>query len=175
MEYKKINFNMQTGIMVINLNGYEISFDVPIADNKYLIGTDLDVFINGVVLNSRKARIDELSAVTNAQEILDLLKTQQTPQTPENIKQTALITLLSFTKFVLDNKAVELGFDSIAQAISFIGDTTGPFYLKAKSLAKWQSTVWTNYLTAKESILSNNEFNIEVYRSSIPTFALLDA
>lgn len=166
---------MQTGIMVISLNGYEISFDVPIFENKYITGVDLDVFINGVVLNSRKARIDELSAVTNAQEIIDLLKTNQIPKTPEQIKQTSLLTLSSFTKFILDDKATELGFDSIAQAISFAVDTTGQFYLKAKSLAKWQSVVWTNYITAKQSIEANVEFNIEVYRSSIPTFTLLDA
>lgn len=165
---------MQSGVMIVSFNGFDVSFDVPIIENKYIIGEVLDNFINTVVLSSRRQRVTELSTVTNAAEVVDLIRNTILPKTPDQIKETSLLNLKSITVYMMDLKAKEFGFDSLLQAISFSVDSTSPFYLRAKSLLKWQSEVWTYYLSNREEIVNGTkEYNHDTYRNDFPVFEQL--
>lgn len=71
---------------------------------------------------------------------------------------------------MLEVKAQELGFDSIAEAMTYCDEPSVPLYQKqALALRAWRSGCWAKY---DEIIASNSDFLLQEFLKRLPTFIL---
>jgi hypothetical protein len=80
-DYKIINFDKTRGSIVIKYSEEfsPMGIDIPINDNKYIIGEELDTFIKGFIPVNYMNRLNLIkSGVSNAQEIQALVEEEPT-------------------------------------------------------------------------------------------------
>lgn len=71
---------------------------------------------------------------------------------------------------LLETKAKELGFDSVAEAMTYCDEPSVPLYQKqALSLRAWRSGCWAKY---DEIVESNSDFFVQEILKRLPTFIL---
>jgi hypothetical protein len=80
-DYKIINFDKTRGSIVIKYSEEfsPMGIDIPINDNKYIIGEELDTFIKGFIPVNYMNRLNLIkSGISNAQEIQALVEEEPT-------------------------------------------------------------------------------------------------
>ena len=92
-DYKIIKFDELKGSIVIRYSEEfpTTSIDIPIKDNKYIVGEELDVFIKGFIPVNHMNRLSLIkSGISNAQEIQSLVEQEPEKVIPVDEERNAL-------------------------------------------------------------------------------------
>lgn len=123
-----------------------------------------------------KAEDALLSTVTSFPAVPDAVATtlagwQPVAETAEDIRSRYLAAI----DVLLNAKARERHYDSIATAVSYIDDPNPVFAREAKALFDWRSTVWT-YATDQFTALANGGTlpTLEAFLAAVPAFTWPD-
>jgi hypothetical protein len=92
-DYKIIKFDQSTGNIVVRYSEEfsPMGIDVPIKDNKYIVGEELDTFIKGFIPVNHMNRLSLIkSGISNAQEIQSLVEQEPEKVIPVDEERDAL-------------------------------------------------------------------------------------
>lgn len=100
------------------------------------------------------------------------------PAPPEPDFETKVAAFRIAIQTVLDAKAIELGYDSIAAAVTYAEEPAVPkFQLEGRSLRAWRSLVWDACYTLLAQVQAGTapEPSREDVLAALPDFAMLEA
>jgi len=92
-DYKIIKFDELKGSIIVRYSEEfpTISIDIPIKDNNYIVGEELDAFIKGFIPVNYMNRLSLVKAgISNAQEIQSLVEQEPEKITPVDEEKAAL-------------------------------------------------------------------------------------
>lgn len=85
MDYSIIDFYKDSGVIVVMFDVGVFNFELPIIEGRYPIGAELDTFIQSMYPAYVAQRKQELSTISNVEDIMNLV----TPLKLPNIENTA--------------------------------------------------------------------------------------
>lgn len=154
MQYTINAFNIDMGRIdvTVDVDGYitTVSIEVPIIDNKYITGTDLDEHISTTVA-STISRVRDAKQAVNSSDIERLVSGTNTPAAPVSTVSPELQASFHILS-MLDKAARKLNFPSYTYLMVTPGNTA------AKSSMEQYYTVLTSAVTAGASFDSLPDF-----------------